>query len=137
MIMEICMVAIAILLFFLVLFLIGTISKIKKSVASLQKELLRASEETTELLSNLNSLVQNDVHRLSVESTNLISKISDLTEDVKGKSESLSPLFHPLQHLSAHAESSSTRQTFPEFFKWLALSVTLFKTTRRFINYVK
>lgn len=137
MIIESAVVAIAMLLLLLVLFLIGTISKINKSVTLLQKELLRASEETTQLLSNLNRIVQDDVHRLSVESTNLISKISDLTEDVKEKSESLNPLFHPLQVIGEKVEASPRKKTFPEFFKWLALSVTLFRTTRRFINYVK
>ena len=141
MLTQICMVVITVMLIALVVVLIRIFFQMQQSIRLLQTDLHNLFGETTGLAKSLNAFVQTDLNMISQETSQLISNLNDLSADINNKSHSLNFLFKPLSFLnsklgpdSSDDESTPKQETIPQIVKWIASSAVLFKTTKELIN---
>ncbi len=139
MIIDICLVFIALAIILSAVILVRIFFQVRQSLCLLQIDLHGVFIESTRLLNSLNEFVQTDLSMISQETSQLINQLNDLSADINNKSHSLNFLFKPLSFLNSKVDSSSDesspkQDTIPQIMRWVASSALLFKATKELIN---
>lgn len=138
---EISVAVIAIAVVALVIALIMSSYRMRKLISMLQTDVHHLSQEAMQLLKSMDEFVRSDLHGISGEVTGLVETLTDLSSDVKQKSQSLNFLFKPMSFLSSRLSATSLNEgqssgntTIPQVFKWVASTALLIKKTQEFIK---
>ncbi len=140
---ELCLIIIAATLVVFALFVIILAFQLKKMLKTVQFDINRFTNDGCHVLAKMENFLQNDAHTVSQNTTELLSNLNSLSAGVNDKVNSLNFLFHPLDFLNSQfspSSSSSQEQqnsasvAFPKILKWIVSSVLLFRTTKEFIK---
>lgn len=85
-------------------------------------------------------LIQADLHQIYLESTNVISRLSDLSADIKNKSQSLNFLLKPFNFLNRESSSQSPSNqpqstTVLQLITWAITGLILVKKAKEVIKH--
>jgi uncharacterized protein YoxC len=134
MVIEICMVFIAVSLMVLVGFLIVSALQVRKSFEDLETDLHRVCTETACLMSSMNEFVKRDLHSTSQETARLLGKMSDLATNVQ----SFEFLFRPLRQMASMTGTETAVPQGSSALKWATTTFFIAKTAKELVKrYVK
>lgn len=130
MVLEVCVAVIAVTLVVLVVMLVRTGIEMRGAAKEFQEDVKRLCVEVTILSSTLNRFIREDLHPLSEETGELMANLNEFSEEVRRRMNGrgwLNLAVNSLR-LGPDSEESETKcETIPQIVKWIGTSVNLIK----------